>query len=111
MLVSFYVQISIILMSFLLVLLPFLGLPQSLDKALTAIFGSLIFGISVYALYRGYVRILKREEKRLEKYEVKEKKPREESVASIDEETRMDSHSERAEFKTRDHGALNIVRD
>ncbi|MEX0933163.1 MAG: hypothetical protein WDZ74_00275 [Candidatus Paceibacterota bacterium] len=111
MLVSFYIQISIIGMSFVLMLLPFLGLPQSFDKALTAVLGTLIFGVSAYALYQGYVRILKREEKRLEHNKEKHEKPTPESAAFVEEEIRVHSTSKNDEFKSYDHARLHIVRD
>jgi hypothetical protein len=73
MLVSFYAQISIIGMSLLVILVPFLGFPQSWDNSLTAVFGVLIFGVGLYSFYVGYVRILKREERRLRDKEAKNK--------------------------------------
>ena len=111
MLVSFYIQISIIAISFLLVLLPFLGLPQSFDRVLTAIFSALIFGISVYALYQGYVRVLRREEKRLEQHTVKEKKVTFQPKESPKEEHHVDSKDEDSEIKNDGYGSLHIVRD
>lgn len=58
--VSFYALIAIIVSSLFLTLLPFLGFPYAWDRAMTAVFGALIFGIAIYSLYRGYVRILAR---------------------------------------------------
>ena len=109
MLVSFYTQVSIIAMSFLLILLPFLGLPQSFDKALIAILGALILGISVQALYGGYVRILKREERRTEQH--REKKSEHKAVVLAEEEAHSTPHGEDSEFKNNDYNVLRIVRD
>lgn len=111
MLVSFYVQISIITMSLVLVLLPFVGLPPSLDKALTTVFAFLILGISVYALYGGYVRILKREEKRLEQQQQKEKKTSEELVELTGENDHVHPDGRGAESKERSYSSLYIARD
>jgi len=111
MLVSFYVQISIIVMSFLLALLPFLGLPQSFDKALTAILAASILGVSVYALYSGYVRILKREEKRREQYNAKEKKHAFESATDEEEEVLPSSRPEDDKLRKHDYSPLHVVRD
>lgn len=61
--VSFYALAAIIVTSFLLTLLPFLGFPYPWERALTAAFGALIFGTSLFSLYRGYVRILARLER------------------------------------------------
>lgn len=61
--VSFYALVTIIVSSFILTLLPFAGFPYSWDRVLTAVFGSLIFGVSAFSLYRGYVRIIARLEK------------------------------------------------
>lgn len=111
MLVSFYVQISIITMSLLLVLLPFLGLPPSLDKALTTVFAFLILGVSVYALYGGYVRILRREEKRLEQQKQKDKKTSRDPVKLTEENHHTHSDGEEVESNERSHSSLYIVRD
>jgi len=79
MLVSFYIQIIIICLALLVTLLPFLGFPLPLDKALTVILGASLLTVAVYSLYRGYVRILEREEKRRLEY-IKNKEKNKETV-------------------------------
>lgn len=65
--VSFYALVAIIISSSLLTLLPFAGFPYAWSRALTAIFGALTFGVSIYSLYRGYTRAIARLEKRDER--------------------------------------------
>lgn len=84
MLVSFYAQISIIGVALLVTVLPFLGFPHYLEKMLSGSLGFIIFCIAVTALYRGYVQILRREEKRVEQQEKREEKKQKVSRKEID---------------------------
>lgn len=62
--ISFYALLTIMISSLLLTLLPFAGFPHAWDKALTSVFGALIFGVSAFSLYRAYVLIIARMERR-----------------------------------------------
>ncbi|MEX0909978.1 MAG: hypothetical protein WDZ75_01655 [Candidatus Paceibacterota bacterium] len=113
MLVSFYAQIFIIGMSLLVILLPFLGLPQTWDRALTTILGVLIFSVGLYALYGGYVRILKREERRLQEQEGRGAANAQKNETEKINESKQPVSEERSGVKLEkhDYSVLQIVRD
>jgi len=62
--VSFYTLVFIIILAFLVVLTPFLGFPHALEGGIVAVLGALILGTAFYALYKGYVRLIRLEERR-----------------------------------------------
>jgi hypothetical protein len=114
MLVSFYAQIFIISTSLLIVFLPFLGFPQSWNNALTAILGFLVFGTGIHALYGGYVRILKREERRIRNREAKKLQFAEETEEDGEEKEEkqfVTRESAKKDQKTHSHNVLQIIRD
>lgn len=118
--VSFYAQISIIGLSLLITVLPFLGLPQSWDRALTAIIGFLVLGVATTALYRGYVKVMRREERRERARTVRQRSTevaQEEALNDVVEEIVREEVSHREApresdgFGRHDYSVLQIIRD
>lgn len=118
--VSFYAQISIIGLSLLITVLPFLGLPQSWNRALTAIIGFLILGVATTALYRGYVKVMRREERREQARIVQQRSTevaQEDPISEVVEENSRERvlHREASQdsdgFGRHDYSVLQIIRD
>jgi hypothetical protein len=106
--VSFYSLAFITVLALLVIVTPFLALPHALESAAVAILGTLILGTAIHAFYRGYVRIIRLQERRASR-----------RSASIDDSGAEKGDTEPTRFEEQDstqlpqrtQSKINIVRD